>query len=343
MVNFAGWKLPVQYQSALEEHHSVRQAVGVFDVSHMGQIEIRGKDALQIAQRATCNDVHRLVDGQAQYSALLTNEGTFLDDLVVYRLSSEHLLMCVNAATVDKDFDWLKQLPEGDATIDNTSDNYAQIAVQGPLAELVLQPLVSADLSQIKFYRFVQGRVGHASAIISRTGYTGEPGFELYLAPEHAEQCWRDLFKAGEDHGITACGLAARNTLRLEMRYPLYGHDIDETRTPYEAGLGWIVREETDFIGRQALLEQKERGPGLKLVGFELNDRGVARDGYAVYIDGKEVGAVTSGGYSPSLKKSIGLVYLPVEQAIIDQAIEIEVRDKFCGATVVQTPFYKKA
>ena len=342
MVNFAGWELPVQYHSALEEHHAVRKRVGVFDVSHMGQLELRGSDALRLAQKVTCNSVAKLSDHQAQYSAFLSEQGTFLDDIVVYRFSSEHIFICVNAATREKDFRWLRQQQEGDVEIIDSSPRYAQIAIQGPFAEPVLQRLTRFDLTKLKFYWFGQGEIGEAKSIISRTGYTGEDGFEIYLAPEYAEQIWRDLFEVGKEFDIMPAGLAARNTLRLEMRYPLYGHDIDEFHTPYDAGLDWIVKEDGDFLGSAALLRQKQDGLEIKLAGFEVIGRGIARDGYRVCVDGTEFGAVTSGGYSPSLKRSIGMVYLPVEKAIIDQPIEIDVRGKLCRAVVVKTPFYKR-
>jgi aminomethyltransferase len=308
----------------------------------MGQIEITGRDALSMAQAVTCNDVFKLSDGQAQYSAFLSDQGTFLDDVVVYRFSPEHIFICVNAATREKDFNWLKRHQKGEVDILDRSQDYAQLAIQGPASEQVLQKLTDFDLLKLRFYWFGQGMVGSAPAIISRTGYTGEDGFEVYLAPENAEQCWRDLFEAGKDVDIRPAGLAARNTLRLEMRYPLYGNDIDESRTPYEAGLGWIVKAEKEFLGKAALLQQEKTGPNVKLMGFELIDRGIVRDGYRVSIEGTEIGFVTSGGYAPSLKKSIGLVYLPVEKAIIDQPIEIDVRGRFCRAVVVKTPFYKR-
>jgi len=343
MVEFAGWEMPVQYQSALQEHQAVRSRVGVFDVSHMGQIELLGRDALKLAQKVTCNNVATLSDGQAQYSAFLSEQGTFLDDVVVYRFSSQHVFICVNAATCEKDFRWLKQHQDGEVEVIDSSQRYAQIAIQGPRSEQVLQKLTGLDLAKLRFYWFGQAEIGEAKAIISRTGYTGEDGFEVYLAPDCAEQFWRDLSEAGKGDDITPAGLAARNSLRLEMRYPLYGHDIDEFHTPYEAGLGWIVKTNGEFLGGKALTKQMQDGPEIKLAGFELIGRGIARDGYRVYIDGAEVGAVTSGGYSPSLKKSIGLVYLPVEQAIIDQPIEIDVRGKLCRAVVVKTPFYKRS
>lgn len=342
MVAFAGWELPVQYKSALEEHHAVRERVGVFDVSHMGQIELLGPDALKLAQKVTCNDVSRLSVGQAQYSALLTPSGTFVDDIVVYNFGSKRIFICVNAATCAKDFAWIGEQREGEVDVVNRSDSYAQIAVQGPRAEEVVQQLTSVDLSQIKFYWFTEGAIGGADAIISRTGYTGESGFELYVSPDAAESIWLKLFEVGEPFGITPAGLAARNTLRLEMKYPLYGNDIDDTRTPLEAGLGWIVKLGKDFVGKERLAEQKASGVDLKLVGFELTDSGIVRDGYAVIINGREVGKVTSGGFSPSLGKSIGLAYVPTDFSQFGQVLEIDIRGKIRRAEVVETPFLKK-
>lgn len=342
LVDFAGWELPVQYESALEEHRAVRTRAAVFDVSHMGQIEIRGPDTLPMTQSVTCNDVSRLSDGQAQYSAFLSEEGTFIDDIVVYRFGAEQIFICVNAATCEKDLKWLNQHKKGRVEILDRSRDYAQLAVQGPVSEQILQKLTDSDLTQLKFYRAIRGTVGKSKAIISRTGYTGEDGFEIYLAPGDAERCWRDLFEAGRDVDLKPAGLAARNSLRLEMRYPLYGNDIDESHTPYEAGLGWIVKAEKEFLGRRALEQQMKIGPDLKLMGFELTDRGIVRDGCDVLIEGNRVGKVTSGGFSPSLEKSIGLVYLPAEKAIIDQLIEVDIRGRLRRAVVVKTPFYKR-
>ncbi len=261
MVDYAGWEMPVQYEGALREHLAVREGVGVFDVSHMGEIEVTGEDALDLVQRATTNDASKLSDGQAQYSALLYPTGTFVDDVVVYRLNGRHFLICVNAANRDKDFAWLSGLPKGKARVEDNSDQYVQLAIQGPRAAEVLQALTQVDLAAIPVYWFKQGQVSGADAIISRTGYTGEDGFEIYFNPRHAEEIWEALFKAGAGAGIRPAGLAARNTLRLEMKYALYGNDIDETTTPLEAGLGWIVKlSKADFVGRESLLKQKDGG-----------------------------------------------------------------------------------
>jgi len=335
--------MPVQYSGALQEHLAVRKAVGVFDVSHMGEIEVRGEDALPFLQRVTCNDVSRLGDQQAQYSALLYPQGTFVDDILIYRFARNHFLICVNAANREKDYDWMLKHRSGSVSVEDTSDRYVQLAIQGPRAADVLQQLTPLQLSTIKNYRFAVGPVCDVECIVSRTGYTGEDGFELYLPPSAAEKIWRALFEAGKEVGIQAAGLAARNTLRLEVRYPLYGNDIDETTTPLEAGLGWIVKlsKEEDFIGRQALESQKSEGVRKQLAGFEMVDSGIARDGYRVFFDSCET-VVTSGSYSPSLERAIGLVYLPPERAVPGEEIAVEIRGRKRQARVVETPFYKK-
>ena len=343
MVEFAGWEMPVQYDSTLREHLAVREAVGIFDISHMGEIEMVGKDALSMGQKVTSNDISRLADGQAQYSAFLDHEGGFVDDIVVYRISSRHIFICVNAANKDKDFQWVQSHQEGKVEILDRSDSYAQLAIQGPKAEAVLQSLTDVPLTSLKYYWFTQGEIEGAKALISRTGYTGEDGFEVYIPPEAAPAIWNRLLSAGKSLHITPAGLAARNTLRLEMSYSLYGHEIDRTTTPWEANLGWIVKlDKGDFIGREKLEHLKEQGIHRKLVGFEMVDRGIARDRYPVWVNGKRVGEVTSGSPAPSLQKNVGLVYLPIEYAQIDQVLEVEVRGKRIKAKVVKTPFYQR-
>ncbi len=343
MVDYAGWEMPVQYEGALREHLAVREAVGVFDVSHMGELEVTGPDALRLVQSATSNDVAKLSDGQAQYSALLYPEGTFVDDVVVYRLSGRHFLICVNAANREKDFAWLSGMAEGEVQVEDRSDQYVQLAVQGPRAAEVLQELTDVDLASIAVYWFKRGVVAGAEAIVSRTGYTGEDGFEIYFPPRDAETVWEALFRAGAGAGIRPAGLAARNTLRLEMKYALYGNDINEKTTPLEAGLGWIVKLSKDaFVGREALLKQKADGVSRRLVGFEMVDKGIARDHYPVVVDGQPVGEVTSGSFAPSIDKAVGLTYLPTESAQVGQIIEVEIRGKRARAEVVKTPFYRK-
>ncbi len=343
MVDFAGWDMPVQYDGALKEHLAVRTAAGVFDVSHMGELEITGRDALALVQKVTCNDASKLSDGQAQYSAFLYPKGTFVDDVVVYRMQAQHFLICVNASNREKDFRWLEQHREGEVEVRDNSDSYVQLAVQGPAAEKVLQQLTAVDLHAIRFYRFERGSVCGVDTLISRTGYTGEDGFELYFPPQHAEHVWREIFRVGEPEGIKAAGLAARNTLRLEMKYALYGNDIDSEHTPLEAGLGWIVKlAQGDFIGRQALVEQKAAGLPSKLMGFQMTGRGIARDHFPVYGDGRLLGEVSSGSFCPSAELAVGLTYLPTELARIGQSLEIDIRGKRVAAEVVKTPFLSK-
>ena len=343
MVDFAGWEMPVDYGSTLREHLAVRESVGSFDVSHMGEIEMLGKDALSMAQKVTSNDVSRLQDGQAHYSAFLYPEGTFVDDIVLYRINSEHIFICVNAANREKDFQWVHQHREGKVEILDRGDAYAQLAIQGPQAEAVLQKLTNVDLSAIRTYWFSRGEVDGAASLISRTGYTGEDGFEIYIPPKAAPAIWEKLLRVGKPFGITPAGLAARNTLRLEMAYSLYGHEIDQTTNPWEANLAWIVKlEKGEFIGQAALERLKKAGPDRRLVGFEMVDRGIARDHYSVWVDGEKVSEVTSGSPAPSLGKHVGLTYLPIRYTEVEQLLEVEVRGKRLKAKVVSTPFHKK-
>jgi len=348
MVDFGGWDMPVQYPAGtVEEHLRTRRHCGLFDVSHMGEIEVRGADAISFVNRLCSNDVTKLVDGQAHYSALTTPEGTVVDDLLVYRFAEDHLLLVVNASTTEKDWDWISA-HRGDEAVElaNRSADFCQIAVQGPDALAVLQTLTETPLAEIKYYHFREGAVDGVPAIISRTGYTGEDGFEVYAAPERAEQLWERILEAGRHgtpEGILPCGLAARNTLRLESAMALYGHEIDETTTLYEANLGWICKlNKGDFTGRERLAEQKAEGVRQKLVGFEVTDRGIARDGYPVLINGEPLGRVTSGSPAPYLKKNIGLAYVPVEYATEGQEIHIEVRGRPVAARIVPVPFYKR-
>ena len=348
MVEFGGWDMPVQYPAGtVEEHVRTRTHAGLFDVSHMGEVDVRGPEAVTFVNGLVSNDASKLVDGQAQYSALTTPEGTIIDDLLVYRFAEDHLLLVVNAGTTDKDWDWISSHRENeDIELRNVSADYCQIAFQGPDALGILQKLTRLPLSEIKYYHFREGEVDGVPAIVSRTGYTGEDGFEVYASPDKAERLWNKSLDAGNfgaDDGVLACGLAARNTLRLEAGMCLYGHEIDETTTLLEANLGWITKlNKGYFIGRDRLLKQKEEGIGRKLLGFEVTDRGIARDGQDVLIDGQRVGQVTSGSPAPFLKKNIGMAYVPVEFANEGRAIEIDVRGRRVGAQIVPLPFYKR-
>ncbi|MDQ1612700.1 MAG: aminomethyltransferase [Pyrinomonadaceae bacterium] len=348
MVDFGGWDMPVQYPAGtVEEHLRTRLHSGLFDVSHMGEIEVRGSDAIAFVNRLCSNDATKLVDGQAHYSALTTPEGTVVDDLLVYRFAEDHLLLVVNASTTGKDWDWINA-HRGDETLTltNRSADFCQIAVQGPDALGILQTLTETPLAEIKYYHFREGAVDGVPSIISRTGYTGEDGFEVYAAPDKAEQLWDALLEAGghgTPEGILPCGLAARNTLRLESAMALYGHEIDETTTLYEANLGWICKlNKGDFNGRERLAQQKAEGVRQKLVGFEVTERGIARDGYDVLVNGEKVGRVTSGSPAPYLKKNIGLAYVPAAHATEGQEIQVVVRDRPVAARIVPVPFYKR-
>jgi aminomethyltransferase len=349
MVHFGGWDMPVQYKAGvIEEHLRTRNSAGLFDVSHMGEIWVEGQDAIPFVNRLTTNDVTKLVDGQAHYSVLTNENGGVVDDLLVYRFDANKLLLVVNAGTTEKDWDWITshETKGEDLALTNASKDYCQIAVQGPKATDILQTLTDTDLGEIKYYHFTTGRVEGVEAIISRTGYTGEDGFEVYAAPEYADQLWNKLLETGnygEADGILPAGLAARNTLRLESAMSLYGHELGDDITPLEANLGWITKlQKGEFIGREALADLKEKGLSRKLVGFEMREPGIARDDFPVFVDGEEVGKVTSGSPAPYLKKNIGLAFVPVEFANVGQELKINVRGKMLSAEVVPTPFYKR-
>ncbi|MDT4968347.1 MAG: aminomethyltransferase [Acidobacteriota bacterium] len=348
MVDFGGWEMPVQYTAGtVEEHMRTRTHAGLFDVSHMGEIGVRGPDSIALVNRLCSNDVSKLVDGQAQYSALTTPEGTVVDDLLVYRFDQQHLLLVVNAGTTEKDWDWItSHRTDENVELSNVSAEYCQIALQGPDALGILQTMTETPLSEIKYYHFREGKVDDVASIISRTGYTGEDGFEVYAAAERAEQLWDKMLttgRYGESDGVLPAGLAARNTLRLESAMALYGHEINESTTLLEANLGWICKlNKGDFIGRDRLATQKEEGIQRRLVGFEMTERGIARDDQEVLVDGKRVGRVTSGSPAPFLRKNIGMAYVPVEFANQGQELRIDVRGREVGAQVVKTPFYKR-
>jgi aminomethyltransferase len=335
--------MPVQYSGILEEHHAVRAAVGLFDVSHMGEIEIRGPEAFRLTDFVTTNAVARLQPGQIQYSALLYPHGGFVDDILVHKVAEDHYFLCVNAANQEKDYKHIAAENRWDAEVEFASERYAQLAIQGPRARATLQRLTPADLSGLRYYHFLDGEAARARARIARTGYTGADGFELYVPPEEAPRLWREVLEAGREFGIRPCGLGARNTLRLEARMALYGHELDASTTPWEADLAWIVKlDKGDFLGRAALVAQRERGVRRKLIGFEMRGRGIARDGYEAFIDGSPAGWVSSGGPSPTLKKNIGLCYLPAEHAVIGKTIQILIRDQLVEAVTVPTPFYRR-
>ena len=345
MVAYGGWDMPVDYGRLAEEHLAVRTRAGLFDVSHMGEIEIAGKDALAALQQITSNDVSKLADNQVQYAALTTPDGTFVDDVLTYRLHGEHFMLVVNASNIIKDFNWISSHvgSAGDAVAVNTSSRYALIALQGPAARNVLQTLTGVPLEDLKYYRFTTGEVASVRATISRTGYSGEDGFEVFVPPATAERVWDAILRAGQPAGVVPAGLGARDTLRLEAAMRLYGNDIDETTTVLEADLGWIVGwNKPEFIGSEALRRQKETGVSRKLVGFEVLDRGIARHGYDAFVEGRKVGAVTSGTQTPFLKKAIGLAYLPIEHTGDGTEFEIECRGRRVRAVVVPTPFYKR-
>jgi aminomethyltransferase len=343
MVDFGGWDMPVEYSGIIDEHLAVRSRVGLFDVSHMGEIEIRGPEALKLVDYVTSNAASSLVDGQAQYSGLLYPKGTFVDDILVHRIAANHCFLCVNASNQRKDYEWIAANNHFDAEVEYASEKYAQLAVQGPQAKATVQKLTTTRLEALRYYWFTRGEVLGAAAIIAHTGYTGEDGFELYVAPREAERIWNAVIEAGREFDIRPCGLGARNTLRLEANMALYGHEIDASTTPYEAGLGRIVKlDKGDFIGREALVERKEKGPARKLAGFEMRGRGIARDGYPVAVDGHMAGFVTSGSPAPYLKKNIGLCYLPVAQATLGRAVQVEIRGQLVEAEIVPTPFYSR-
>ena len=346
MVAYAGWDMPVEYSGITAEHIAVRTRAGVFDVSHMGEIEVAGKNALAAVQRISSNDASKLQMGQAHYSALLTPDGTFVDDILVYRLGNNHFLLVVNAANTAKNYAWISEQIKvvGDVAAVDSSSRYALISLQGPASLEVLQPLTGVDLEDMRYYGFGYGEVAAARATISRTGYTGEDGFEIFIPPNVADKVWQAILESGRAADVIPCGLGARDTLRLEAGMRLYGNDIDESTTPVEAGLGWIVGwRKSEFIGGDRLREQKEAGPARKLVGFEMVDAGIARHGYPVMRDGQRVGVVTSGTQTPFLKKAIGMAYVPTDLSAPASALTIDIRGRAARAQVVPLPFYKRA
>jgi len=343
MVDFAGWDMPVQYRGVVEEHLAVRTHAGLFDVSHMGEVEIRGPKALEAVQRLTCNDASRLAPGQAQYTAFTTERGAFVDDVIVYCMSAGRYFICVNAANTAKDFAWVRShLVAGAEAVDRSAE-FAQIALQGPEAFAILRGIAEAEIENLKPFTFVEAPVAGIPSLIARTGYTGEDGFEMYCPSSKAAELWDTLLGVGAPFGLTPCGLAARDTLRLEACLMLYGNDIDETTTVLEAGLNFILKlDKGDFIGRETLARQKETGTPRRLVAFEMVERGIARHGYPVALDGKEAGHVTSGTFVPFLKKNVGMTYLPSPAAREGQEFDVMIRGKSTRARVVRSPHYKR-
>ncbi|MBT8266453.1 MAG: glycine cleavage system aminomethyltransferase GcvT [Bacteroidia bacterium] len=343
MVPFAGYNMPVQYEGVNIEHETVRNAVGVFDVSHMGEFLIQGPNALDLVQKVTSNDVEKLTIGKAQYSCFPNDTGGIVDDLIVYKIEDETYLLVVNASNIEKDWNWIASKNDVDAIMRNLSEDYSLLAIQGPKAIEAMQSLSSHDLADIKFYNFVVGDfAGIEHVIISATGYTGSGGFEIYCKNNEVKQVWDKVMEAGAEYGIKPIGLAARDTLRLEMGYCLYGNDIDETTSPIEAGLGWICKFNSPFNNSEALEEEKRRSPERKLVAFEIDERGIPRQGYDIVdSQGKTIGNVTSGTMSPSLGKGIGLGYVPAVFSEIGSKINIQIRKNAVPATVVKLPFYK--
>jgi aminomethyltransferase len=350
LVDFAGWEMPVQYDGVIDEHRAVRTAAGMFDVSHMGELRVRGAGAEAFLQRITPNDVTKLAPGRAHYSGLLTDRGTYIDDLLIYRLAADDFLVVVNASNAERDFAWIAERVDSsgaagevdEVEVTNESDRYALIALQGPRAIEILTPLATSGAAALKYYGFLQGEVAGKPALISRTGYTGEDGVELYLAPEDAPDVWRRLLELG----VKPAGLGARDTLRLEAAMALYGHEIDETTTPFEAGLAWVVKlDKGEFLGREALRAQRAAGAPRKLVGFEVPGRGIARQGHTVLSEagGAAVGTVTSGTWSPTFEKALGMAYVPVAMAAAGTPLHLDVRGKAVPAVVVDLPFYRRA
>ena len=343
MVDFGGWDMPVIYTNQIDEHHAIRKNVGLFDVSHMGEILIKGPDAMQLVQKLVTKNIAKMEDGRVSLGVFCDENGGIIDDLTVYKMSDDKFYLVVNAGTAAGDWEWCLKHGEGmDVEVLNVSDGVSKIDIQGPNAHKVLQKLVKEDLNEIKRYWFKVWEVDGEGMCISRTGYTGEDGFELYMENEKAEKIWNALMEAGKDEGIIACGLGARDTLRTECGMMLYGHDIDRQHTPLEAVYGWAVSFDKDFVGKEALMRQKEEGLKQKLVGLEIIDRGIAREHYGIFKDGQQIGEVTSGTPSPTLEKNIAMGYVPFAMREPGTEVEIEVRNKFIKAKVVKLPFYKK-
>lgn len=347
IIDFGGWALPVQFSGIIEEHRAVRTAAGLFDVSHMGEIDVKGPDALALVQKLITNDASKLAKNQVLYTPMCYENGTVVDDLLVYRLGEDHFYLVVNAANTDKDYAWIRGQARAfnDVSAENLSDSTAQLALQGPKAGEILRKLTKTDLASIKYYWCLPDvNVAGSRCLVSRTGYTGEDGFEIYCKPKDAPKLWEILLETGDEDGLIPVGLGARDTLRFEARLPLYGHEIDEKTTPIEAGLGIFVKlEKLAFNGKGALVRQKAEGVTKKLVGFEMVDRGIPRGGYPIARDGREVGYVTTGSFAPTLEKNIGLGFVPPELARVGEEIDVVIRGKGVKALIVKTPFYRRA
>ena len=343
MVDYGGWDMPVEYSGITHGHLAVRTVAGLFDVSHMGEIEVCGPQAWALLQHVTSNDVSRLQDFQAQYSALMLPNGSAIDDCVVHRFALDHYFLCVNAANTDKDYAWIVQCNSFGAEVRNISAQYSQIALQGPRALEILAKVTEAHPGDLNYYWFRRARCGGVEGLLARTGYTGEDGFEFYFPPASSAHLWDTLLDVGRAEGLIPAGLGARNTLRLEAGFALYGHELDEETTLLEANLGWIAKlEKGDFVGRDVLLRQRAQGTAKKLIGFEMIDRAPARDSYPVWVNGKKAGKVTSGSPAPYLKKNIGMAYVPPDGAEVGREIQIEIRGRLAPARVVSLPFYKR-
>ncbi|MBG9590379.1 glycine cleavage system aminomethyltransferase GcvT [Cytobacillus firmus] len=344
-IDFGGWDLPVQFSSIKEEHEAVRTKAGLFDVSHMGEIEVKGTDSLKYLQKMMTNDISKLKNSGAQYTAMCYENGGTVDDLLVYKIEDDHYLLVVNASNIEKDFNWLRDHAEGNVELKNLSEDMAQLAIQGPLAEKVLQKLAGTNLSDIGFFKFQQDvDLNGKKALVSRTGYTGEDGFEVYCDAKDAAALWNEILEAGKEEGVLPCGLGARDTLRFEANLALYGQELSPDITPLEAGIGFAVKvnKEADFIGKEVLKNQKENGVPRKLAGIEMIDRGIPRHGYPVYKGEELIGEVTTGTQSPTLKKNIGLVLIKKEHAELGTELEVEIRGKRLKAKIEATPFYKR-
>lgn len=344
IIDFGGWALPVEYSGIITEHETVRNAAGLFDVSHMGEITVKGTDAEKFLQYIITNDISNLDELQISYTTMCYPDGGVVDDLLVYKYNKENYLLVVNASNTDKDYEWIKSHMFGNVEVENVSDNYVQLALQGPNAESILQKLTDYDLNKIQFYHFADNiSINGINALVSRTGYTGEDGFELYVATEDGLSLWDLLLEKGKDQGIVPVGLGARDTLRFEAGLPLYGHELDKDITPYEAGLGFCVKlNKDDFIGKEALAKQKAEGLKRKIAAFEMIERGIPRNHYEVTADGKKIGYVTTGSVAPSLKKNLGLALIEAEYAKEGMEIEILIRNKSVKAKIVKKPFYTK-